>query len=202
MTNELAGDAGLVETDALPVLGRPDAGLVMISEWRTEDAERQRTVMDGVVDAWARARLPETFLSRYCLAGSDGRTILNIAQWASPEAHLAFAADPAGRRDIADAVQALITVGPPGRYRHERTVVLRDAPVRSLGTTAAEDGVAQYFHRDEDGRRVHVLTAHEDDGDGTVLRFRPHRGLVRTAAREAVRDAAREAVREAVRPRG
>ncbi|MFG2771760.1 hypothetical protein [Streptomyces sp. NPDC048350] len=198
MTNELAGTE-LVETDSLPLFGRPDAGLVMISEWRTEDAERQRIVMDGVVDTWAQARLPESFLARYCLAGTDGRTILNVAQWTSAEAHLAFAADPANRRDIADSIQALITVGPPGRYRHDRAVVLRDAPVRSLGTTSSEDGVAQYFHRGgEDGRLVHVLTAYEDEGDGTALRFRPYRGLVR----DLVREPGRETGRADVRPRG
>ncbi|MEU6984544.1 hypothetical protein ABZ946_14160 [Streptomyces sp. NPDC046324] len=198
MTNELARTE-LVETDALPLFGRPDAGLILISEWRTEDAERQRIVMDGVVDTWAQARLPETFLSRYCLAGSDGRTILNFAQWTSSEAHLAFAADPANRRDIADSIQSLITVGPPGRYRHDRAVVLRDAPVRSLSTTGSEDGVAQYFHRGgEDGRLVHVLTAHEDEGDGTALRFRPYRGVVR----EVVREAGRVTGRDDVRPRG
>ncbi|WP_137988695.1 hypothetical protein [Streptomyces vilmorinianum] len=186
MTNELR-ETGIVESGGLPSFGRPDAGLVLISEWQTEDAERQRIVMDGVIDTWARARLPEAFLARHCLAGSDGRTILNIAQWTDAAAHLAFTADPANQRAIADSVHALITVGPPGRYTYDRTVVLRETlpgrPIRSLSTStpseAGEAGVARHFHRSEDGKRVHVLTAHEDEGDGTALRFRPCRGVVR-----------------------
>ncbi|MFF9915815.1 hypothetical protein [Streptomyces sp. NPDC013457] len=182
MTNELA-PTELVETDAIPLFGRPDAGLVLISEWLTEDAERQRFVMDAVVDVWAQAELPDTFLARHCLAGSDGRTILNYAQWADSTAHLAFSADPANQLAIADRIRPLITVGPPGRYTHDRTVRLRNAPIRSLSTGASGDGVAQYAHRAADGRSVRVLTAHEDEGDGTVLRFRPCRGVVRGAAR-------------------
>ncbi|MFF8280306.1 hypothetical protein ACF05T_30165 [Streptomyces lateritius] len=171
----------LVESLAFPEFGRPDAGLVLISEWHTHDAEHRLAVMDGIIDTWAKARLPEAFLSRHCLAGSDGRTILNVAQWTNAAAHHAFAADPVNRRAIADSVRALITVGPPGRYRHERSVALRDAPVRTLSTASdpVPGAVAQHFHRSEDGTFVHVLTAHDDDGDGTALRFRPHRGVVR-----------------------
>ncbi|MFE5936081.1 hypothetical protein ACFQ69_11905 [Streptomyces sp. NPDC056470] len=182
MTNDLAG-AKLVESTGLPLFGRPDAGLVLISEWFTEDTERQRFVMDAVVDVWAQAELPDTFLARHCLAGSDGRTILNYAQWADSAAHLAFSADPANQLAIADRIRPLITVGPPGRYTHDRVVRLRDAPIRSLSTGPSEDGVAQYVHRAADGRSGHVLTAHEDEGDGTALRFRPYRGVVRGAAR-------------------
>ncbi|MFC8277620.1 hypothetical protein ACFUJR_34825 [Streptomyces sp. NPDC057271] len=182
MTNELA-PTELVETDALPHFGHPDAGLVLISEWSTQDAERQRFVMDTVVDVWAQAELPDTFLARHCLAGSDGRTILNYAQWADSGSHLAFSADPANQLAIAGPIRPLITVGPPGRYTHGRVVRLRDAPIRSLSTAPSEDGVAQYVHRAADGRSVHVLTAHEDEGDGTALRFRPYRGVVRGAAR-------------------
>ncbi|MFF3319478.1 hypothetical protein ACFYV5_28765 [Streptomyces sp. NPDC003035] len=184
MTNYLAG-TGLVESGALPALARPDAGLVLISEWYTENAERRRVVMDAVVDTWARARLPEAFLSRHCLAGSDGRTILNYAQWTDPAAHFEFAADPANQRAIAESIQALVTEGPPGRYSRPRVVRLRETPLRglSLSVSRSDDGVAQYIHRGEDGRRVHVLTAHDDEGDGTVLRFRPYRGVVREAVR-------------------
>ncbi|MEU9865388.1 hypothetical protein AB0D99_31420 [Streptomyces sp. NPDC047971] len=188
MTNDSTG-ALPVETDDFPALGRPDAGLVLIAEWYTDSAERQRLVMDTVMDAWARAELPEAFLSRHCLMGSDGRTILNYAQWTDSAAHYAFTADPANQRAITASVQALATVGPPGRYTHERVVRLREAPVRTLSATRSEAGVAQYFHRGEDGRRVHVLTAHDDEEGGTAVRFRPYRGVVRES-------------REAVRPRG
>ncbi|MEV4947567.1 hypothetical protein [Streptomyces sp. NPDC053755] len=169
----------LVESSSFPEFGRPDAGLVLISEWRTPDAERRQAVMDGVIDAWAEARLPESFLGRYCLVGSDGLTILNYAQWTDAAAHHAFAADPANQRAIAESVQALISVGPPGRYRYERSVVLREGPLRTLATAPSETGVAQYVHRGEDGKTVRVLTAHDDEGDGTTVRFRPCRGLVR-----------------------
>ncbi|WP_329119269.1 hypothetical protein [Streptomyces sp. NBC_01353] len=188
MTNDSRGTK-LAESDDFPALARPDAGLILIAEWSTQDAERQRLVMDAVVDAWARAELPEAFLSRHCLMGSDGRTILNYAQWTDSAAHYAFTADPANQRAIAASVQALTTVGPPGRYTRDRVVRLREAPIRTLSATRSDDGVAQYFHRGEDGRRLHVLTAHDDDRGGTALRFRPYRGVVRE-------------IRETVRPRG
>ncbi|MET9620059.1 MULTISPECIES: hypothetical protein [unclassified Streptomyces] len=171
----------LTESLDFPEFGRPDAGLVLISEWSTEDAAHQRTVMDGVVDAWAATPLPESFLARHCLAGSDGRTILNIAQWTSAESHREFSADPANQRALGSAIASLITAGPPGRYAYDRVTAVRPGRVRSLGTAPSDDGsvLARHHHRSEDGKVVHVLTAHDDDGDGTVLRFRPHRGLVR-----------------------
>ncbi|MEU8523211.1 hypothetical protein [Streptomyces sp. NBC_01216] len=197
----------LVESLGFPEFGRPDAGLVLISEWRVEDAAHQRAVIDGVVDAWAEAPLPEAFLSRYCLAGSDGRTILNVAHWTSAEAHLAFSADPVNQRSLGSAIGSLITAGPPGRYTFDRVSVLREGRPRGLSTSPLDGGteggvLARYHHRGEDGRLAHVLTAHDDDGDGTVLRFRPRRGLLRPVARDDRGESLPGAARDAVRPRG
>src|SRR5688500_6178090 len=99
-------DASLRPT-ALPDPARPDAGLVLASLWRTGGLEQQQKVMSGVMDAWEKTRLPAAYLARHCLAGSDGRTILNFAQWTSPEAHRTFAADPHNQQTLGSAIQAL-----------------------------------------------------------------------------------------------
>lgn len=71
---------------ALPDPARPNVGLVLVSAWHTQGPKDQRRVMSGVMDAWEDTRLPDAYLSRHCLEGSDGRTILNYAQWTGPGA--------------------------------------------------------------------------------------------------------------------
>ncbi|MCX4428534.1 hypothetical protein ACIQWL_52610 [Streptomyces mirabilis] len=164
--------------------------------------------MSGVMDAWEDTRLPDAYLSRHCLEGSDGRTILNYAQWTGPEAHRSFATDPHNQRTLRSAVQALYTAGPPGRYTLHRSVSLRAAPVRCFTTTSydtedaaaaralaeklaartstAPELVAEHFHVAEDGRSLYVLAAHEAEPEISAPRFCPYRGWARTpAARSA-----------------
>ncbi|WP_329377780.1 hypothetical protein [Streptomyces sp. NBC_01716] len=209
MTNEIGPTEPEPVESALPDLARPDAGLILMSQWQTDGPERQRTVMAGVMDVWREADLPVAYLARHCLAGSDGRTILNYAQWATSEGHRAFAADPRNQRTVARGVEALISAGPPGRFTLHRSVVLDPGAVaRSFGAISYDTGglaesralvrelaertaaapasgtlIAEHLHISEDGARVRVLSAYEDDGDdaGDIsgLRFRPFRGLVR-----------------------
>ncbi|WP_328416768.1 hypothetical protein OG542_37090 [Streptomyces violaceus] len=188
---------------ALPDPTRPDAGLVLISEWHTQGREEQERVMSGVMDAWENSRLPTAYLSRYCLEGSDGRTILNYAQWTNSDAHRAFAANPQNQQTLGNAIQSLFTAGPPGRFTLHRSIALREAAVRYL-TTASYDTegsatareladklaarstaaapselIAEHFHISEDGQRLYVLSAHEAEPAETTARFRPYRGLAR-----------------------
>ncbi|CAM5422108.1 hypothetical protein SSPIM334S_06306 [Streptomyces spiroverticillatus] len=121
--------------------------------------------MSGVMEAWEKAPLPAAYLARHCLAGSDGRTILNFAQWTTSEAHRIFAADPRNQQTLGDAVQALYSADPPGRY----------APHRRTGRSS---GAAHFFVA-ETGRRLLALAGYEDQPAGAALHFRPFRGLVR-----------------------
>ncbi|MFE7559487.1 hypothetical protein [Kitasatospora sp. NPDC057500] len=192
--------AGL-RPDALPDPARPDAGLVLASLWRTGGLEQQHKVMSGVMDAWEQARLPAAYLARHCLAGSDGRTILNFAQWTSPGAHRAFAADPRNQQTLGSAVQSLYSADPPGRYVPYRFAGRRDGAARYFTATwhdTEDDGtarsladelieraptapVAEYFYIDEAGRQLLVLAGFQDEPGGTGPWFRPFRGLVRSA---------------------
>ncbi|WP_432085466.1 hypothetical protein [Streptomyces sp. bgisy095] len=193
---------------ALPDPTRPDAGLVLASLWHTEGPEQQQKVMSGVMDAWEEARLPAAYLARHCLAGSDGRTILNFAQWTDSGAHRAFAADPRNQQTLGSAVQALYSAGPPGRYAPHRLTRRNDGTARCFTATwydtedagaarsladaragrdpaapSSPNAVTECFYVAEDGRQLLVLTGFEDEpADG--LRFRPFRGLVRPAGRE------------------
>ncbi|MFC8897440.1 hypothetical protein [Streptomyces cinereoruber] len=185
---------------------RPDAGLVLASLWHTEGPEQQRKVMSGVMDAWEEARLPAAYLARHCLAGSDGRTVLNFAQWTTPEAHRAFAADPRNRQTLGSAVQALHSAGPPGRYAPHRLTGRHGGTARCFTATwydtedagaarsladalagrepADPAAVAECSFVAEDGRQLLVLTGFEDEPGGAGPWFRPFRGLVRPAHRE------------------
>ncbi|MGW0549965.1 hypothetical protein [Streptomyces altiplanensis] len=188
---------------ALPDPTRPDAGLVLISEWHTQGCEEQERVMSGVMDAWENTRLPAAYLSRYCLEGTDGRTILNYAQWANSDAHRAFAANPHSQQTLGNAIQGLFTAGPPGRYALYRSIALREAAVRYFTAASydTEDSatareladelaarsaaatpckvIAEHFHISEDGQRLYVLSAHEAEPAETTPSFRPYRGLAR-----------------------
>ncbi|MFK4066749.1 hypothetical protein [Streptomyces sp. NPDC029674] len=203
MTATLAG----LRPDALPDPARPDAGLILASLWHTRGPEQQQKVMSGVMDAWERAQLPAAYLARHCLAGSDGRTILNFAQWTSPEAHRTFAADPRNQQTLGSAVQALYSADPPGRYvpyrfagRHDGgaaryfTATWHDTEDAGMARSLADElterasaartssaAVAEYFYIGEAGRQLLVLAGFQDEPGGAGPWFRPFRGLVRSA---------------------
>ncbi|MER5929498.1 hypothetical protein [Streptomyces sp. NPDC002054] len=202
MTATVAG----LQPVALPDPDRPDAGLILASLWHTEGPEQQQKVMSGVMDAWEEAPLPAAYLARHCLAGSDGRTILNFAQWTSSDAHLAFAADPRNQQILGSAIQALYSADPPGRYAPHRFEGRHDGAARYFTATwydtedagtarsladelaerdsadpASAVAVAEYFYVGEDGRQLLVLAGFEDEPGGASLCFRPFRGLARSA---------------------
>ncbi|MFF5427711.1 MULTISPECIES: hypothetical protein [unclassified Streptomyces] len=201
MTAHVAGLRPL----ALPDPARPDAGLILASLWHTRGPEQQQKVMTGVMDAWEKARLPAAYLARHCLAGSDGRTVLNFAQWTSPEAHRTFAADPRNQQTLGSAIRALYAAEPPGRYvpyrfagRHDEAArhftatwydTEDDRTARALADELAERvptapvpsaAATSYFFIGEEGRQLLVLAGFQEEPGGAGPWFRPFRGLVRT----------------------
>ncbi|MFE0188197.1 antibiotic biosynthesis monooxygenase [Streptomyces sp. NPDC058989] len=114
-------------TDVFPQVRRPDAGTVLISEWDAGSPEGQRAVLDGVARAWERTPLPAGFLSRVLFAGTDGRSVLNYAQWTSDAAHREFvrSEDTGLSERTAAALKAAgeVTVSEPARYRLYRSML-------------------------------------------------------------------------------
>ncbi|MFB6437557.1 antibiotic biosynthesis monooxygenase [Streptomyces sp. NPDC056411] len=164
--------AGGFRADVFPVVRRPDAGTVLISEWDAGSPEGQRAVLGGVARAWAGTPLPAGFLSRVLFAGTDGRSVLDYAQWTSEAAHRECVGTEAtglsGR--IAAAPQALGDVGDTGptRYRLYRSMLPQGEPeapgcvVRVAFRTAGHDAAREFV----DG--LLGLLGEEQPGEGGI----------------------------------
>ncbi|EPH44730.1 hypothetical protein ABT390_31060 [Streptomyces aurantiacus] len=165
-------------TDPLPDILRDDAGHVLMSEGDVGDPARQRAVIQGAFEAWRRHPLPEGFLSRAFFAGTDGRTVLDYAQWTSAEAYRAFARDEDGQ-ELVRGIQAAIgadTEG-PGVYRLYRSMKA------AAGTPGVTPGVVVRVAFDTDGestarRLVDTIVDHYggeqppgDEGGGLASHF-------------------------------
>ncbi|AOP45185.1 hypothetical protein SL103_02065 [Streptomyces lydicus] len=126
----VAGDGFLV--DVFPRVRRPDAGTVLIDEWDAGGREGQRAVLEGAARAWEGTPLPAGFLSRVLFAGTDGRSVLDYAQWTSEAAHREFVrSEDTGRSGrIAAAPDAVGGVGGegPARYRLYRSMLPEGEP--------------------------------------------------------------------------
>ncbi|WP_020668157.1 hypothetical protein [Amycolatopsis nigrescens] len=105
----------------LPEITRPDAGLVLSSEW-TVPAGRQTDAMDAAMTAWEHTPWPDGLLSYTVYAGTDGTTLLHYSQWTGEDAVDKFSAvDPPERvRGILDAVPGIERHGVT-RYRLHRS---------------------------------------------------------------------------------
>ncbi|AWN27953.1 antibiotic biosynthesis monooxygenase [Streptomyces sp. NEAU-S7GS2] len=119
-------------TDVFPEIRRADAGAVLISEWDAGSPAGQRAVLDGVAHAWEETPLPAGFLSRVLFAGTDGRSVLNYAQWTSDAAHREFVrTENTGLSErIAAVLDGVGDVGNsgPGRFRLYRSMLPHGAP--------------------------------------------------------------------------
>ncbi|MGA5562664.1 antibiotic biosynthesis monooxygenase [Streptomyces platensis] len=179
-----AGPRAGFRSDVFPEIRRADAGAVLISEWDAGGPAGQRAVLDGVARAWEGTPLPAGFLSRVLFAGTDGRSVLNYAQWTSEAAHREFVrAENTGLSEriaaVLDGVGDVRNTG-PGRFRLYRSMLPHGAPrepgcvvrvaFRTTGHEAARglvdgllglvgelqpgDGIASHFHISDEGDRV------------------------------------------------
>ncbi|MCQ4040973.1 antibiotic biosynthesis monooxygenase [Streptantibioticus rubrisoli] len=153
-----------------PDLTRTDAGTTLLSEWVVGAPERQRAAAEALLGEWhelsARFR-PDAFLRLSCFASADGRVLLSHAQWASDQAHLAFAREH--RQDMVNRIdQAVPGIERPGlsRYRLLHSVVPDGAPDPAEAITL-----------------LHVTTASADqarrwvDATAAALRRTPPAGI-------------------------
>ncbi|MFH8566969.1 antibiotic biosynthesis monooxygenase [Streptomyces sp. NPDC017993] len=148
-----SGSGDAFRTDVFPEIRRPDSGLVLISEWDAESPEGQRAVQDGVARAWEETPLPAGFLSRVLFAGTDGRSVLDYAQWTTDAAHREFVRrEEAGLRErVAAALDGVGGDGEAGygRFRLYRSLLpegVAPAPgcvVRVAFRTAGEGAARQ-----------------------------------------------------------
>lgn len=64
-----------------PVIGHPDAGLILISYWSVDSPARQREAAALAMDLWDDVAWPKGLLSHHVFGGHDGKTVVNYAQW-------------------------------------------------------------------------------------------------------------------------
>jgi hypothetical protein len=116
---------------ALPDISRPDAGLVLISEWTVATPERQRAAADAAMAAWDEVAWPDGLLSHTALVSTDGETVLHYSQWTGEDAHREYLrTDPPERiRRIDQDVPGIERHGVV-RHRRYRSLVLGDGDQR------------------------------------------------------------------------
>ena len=118
-----------VVLDTHPDLTRPDAGLVVVSEFQVGSPEGQRALFEASRAAWETLSWPDTLLSISWLAGIDGQSALAYVQWADDSEFAAYATTH--RPVLAERLKAAIpglTPPPPTIYRRYRSGVRADAP--------------------------------------------------------------------------
>ena len=76
---------------AHPVVDRPDAGIVAVTEFQTGSPERQQALVDASAAAWAGLDWPQTMLSLTWLTSLDGAKALAYVQWESDAEFPSFA---------------------------------------------------------------------------------------------------------------
>ncbi|MEW2635622.1 antibiotic biosynthesis monooxygenase [Streptomyces sp. NPDC048389] len=132
------------EPHARPRIGRPGAGVAMVSTWRVGTPERQRAAVDAIARAWQSRDWPDEGLLSYSIhIGSDGDTLLHYSQWRSEEDHHTFV------RSHQDDRNAEIDAAVPGV---ERVAIHAYALYRSLtGREARVPGCVVIVEAEFDG---------------------------------------------------
>jgi heme-degrading monooxygenase HmoA len=120
----------MISSSKLPDIARPDAGTVLVSEWKVGTQERRLALVEAFVAAWKDAPWPQGLLSVNLFLSTDGETVLNYAQWTSDDAYHEFVRTHRRERveQIDRAVPGIERSG-PDNYRLYRSGVRPDAPV-------------------------------------------------------------------------
>jgi Antibiotic biosynthesis monooxygenase len=112
-----------------PAVGRPDAGVALVSQWAAGTADRQRLAIGEAAAAWKGIVWPEALLSIAWFASIDGESVFTYSQWSGDEGADAFARTdgPTLLRRLPEVVPGLET-RQPTRYRLYRSGVRENAP--------------------------------------------------------------------------
>jgi len=120
----------VIISSKLPDITRPDAGAILVSEWKVGKPERQQALVEAFVVAWEGAPWPHGLLSVNLFLSTDGEMVLNYTQWTGDEDYQKFAQTHLRPRveQIDRAVPGIERSGPIN-YRLYRSGVRPDAPV-------------------------------------------------------------------------
>jgi hypothetical protein len=112
-----------------PVVDRPDAGIVAVTEFQTGTAERQQALLDASTAAWTGLEWPRTMLSLTWLTSLDGEKALAYVQWESDAEFAAYARThrPVLTERLRGALPG-VDLTPPTFYRRYRSGTRPDAP--------------------------------------------------------------------------
>ncbi len=105
-----------------PEMTRPDAGLVVVTEFEVGGADRQQALFAASRAAWDTLPWPETLLSIAWLASTDGQRGLAYVQWRDDSEFEAFGRThrPVLAAHLTDALPALVA-SPSVFYRRYRS---------------------------------------------------------------------------------
>jgi hypothetical protein len=113
-----------------PVIDRPDAGIVAVTEFPTGTAERQQALLDASAAAWTGLEWPRTMLSLTWLTSLDGAKAVAYVQWESDAEFAAYARTH--RPVLTERLRAAlpgVDLVPPTFYRRYRSGKRPDTPV-------------------------------------------------------------------------
>jgi hypothetical protein len=112
-----------------PVVDRPEAGIVAVTEFPTGTAERQQALLDASAAAWAGLEWPRTMLSLTWLTSLDGTKALAYVQWESDAEFASYARTH--RPVLTERLRAAlpgVSLAPPTFYRRYRSGTRPDPP--------------------------------------------------------------------------
>ena len=72
-------------SDVRPAIDREDVATALVEEVLTDDVDHQRAAAAAVLKHWETAEWPAGLLTRTLFTGTDGKSLLTYAQWASVE---------------------------------------------------------------------------------------------------------------------
>ncbi|GGW94232.1 antibiotic biosynthesis monooxygenase [Streptomyces chryseus] len=130
------------QVHSLPTMGRPDAGVVLVSTWRVGTPARQKAAVEAVAGAWRSRPWPDVGpLSYSVYTGEDGDTLLHYSQWRSMEDYREFSGTSRDGRnaEIDAAVPGIERVGLHAYELYRSTVLAPGGPEREPGCVVIVD---------------------------------------------------------------
>lgn len=128
-------------SQTLPDPADPAAGTTLVSEWHVGTPSRQQAAAEALLGEWAGLSekfKPTAFVQLSTFASADGEVLLSYAQWASDEAHSAFAREHRG--DMVNRIdQAVPGITRPGLARCRVHSAALTGP-RAGGAPGADSG--------------------------------------------------------------
>jgi hypothetical protein len=80
----------IISKNTYPSIINPEAGMVLVTEWKVGDKKDQRKVADASLDNIGNGFWPDGLLTYYTYLGTDGETILHYSHWRHERDHIRF----------------------------------------------------------------------------------------------------------------